>query len=180
MPGERRAVENRQIHDIAERLWLASKLKVLSPRRTFSMNDAVDVALFLTDKLFKSAGITVQRMLGPELPDVDAGMGQIEQALVNLLLNACEATGRGGIIAVTTTRSDGGRTVELVIADTGVGMPEEVLERAFEPFYSTKGRLGIGLTAAQEMVSGCGGDIRLESTMGQGTKAIMRIRAAAG
>ena len=178
MPGESEVTGTRrsQTSDIAERLWLAAELKVLAPRRTFSMNDAVDVALFLTDRLFKGAGVEIQRKLNPEIPEVDAHMGQVEQALVNILLNACEATERGGVVTVTTdhTRDKG---VELRIADTGCGIAPDELDKVFEVFYSTRGRLGVGLSTARELVSGFGGNIRIESSVGKGTSVFVSFPA---
>ena len=180
MPGESETTGTRQSQtsDIAERLWLAAELKVLAPRRTFSMNDAVDVALFLTDKLFKGAGVKIHRELDPEIPEVDAHMGQVEQALVNILLNACEATERGGVVTVTTDHTEG-KAVEVRIADTGCGMPPDELDKVFEIFYSTRGRLGVGLSTARELVSGFGGDIRVGSSVGKGTNVSVNLPAAA-
>ena len=178
MPGQPELAEirERQARDIAERLWLASKLKVLSPRRAFNMNDAVDVALFLTDKVFRTAGVALTRKLDPDTPEVDAQMGQIEQALISVLLNACEAAGGGGEVTVTTGSPADGGQVEVLIEDTGEGIPPEALKRVFEPFFSTRGRLGMGLSTAREMVLGFGGDIRIESTVGKGTKVLMVLQ----
>ena len=177
MAGQPDIAETRekQARDIAERLWLASQLKVLSPRRTFNMNDALDVALFLTDRVFRGMGVQVRRKLNPDMPEVDAQMGQVEQALVSVLLNACEATGCGGVVTVTTDQTAEGRATEVRIEDTGPGIPADVLERVFEPFFSTWDRLGVGLTTARELVTGFGGDIRIESVVGEGTKVFMTL-----
>ncbi|HUW56958.1 MAG TPA: ATP-binding protein [Planctomycetota bacterium] len=181
MPGELDTAEirQRQARDIAERLWLASKLKVLSPRGTFNVNDAVDVALFLTERLFRTAGIKLHTRLDPTIPAVDAHMGKVEQTLVNVLVNACEATRHGGVVTVTTEYLQRERRVAVCIADTGEGIPAEVLDRVFEPFYSTRGRLGVGLSAARDLLSGLGGDIGIESTVGEGTKVTLGLPAAA-
>jgi len=172
-------VGKRDVRDIAEWLWLAAELKVLSPRRAFNVNDAVDVALFLTDKLFKSAGIKVQRKLDPDIPEVDAQMGHIEQALINVLLNSWEATSSGGEVRVATGCVEQDKSVEIRIEDTGEGMPAEALEKVFEPFYGTRGRLGLGLTTARELVSGFGGDMSIESDFGKGTKVRLKLPAVA-
>lgn len=170
-------IRQKQARDIAERLWLASELKVLSPRRTFSMNDAVDVALFLTDRVYRALGVKVDRKLNPDIPEVDAQMGQIEQALVSILLNACEATGSGGVVTVTTGRSAHEHAVEVRIEDTGEGIPSDVLARVFEPFYSTWDRLGVGLPTARELVSRHKGEISIDSTVGEGTKVLVTLPA---
>jgi len=180
MPGQPEVAETREKLglDLAERLFLASKLKVLSPRRTFSMNDAADVALFLTERLFRGAGIRVRMDPDTEIPDVDADMGQVEQALVNVLVNACEATASGGTVAVATRYVSATDVVEVVVEDTGEGIPEEALERVFEPFYSTRGHIGVGLSTARELVTRFGGEVRLESAEGSGTRVFLRLPAA--
>jgi signal transduction histidine kinase len=179
MPGELDMGQTAQAlaYDIAERLWLASKLKVLSPKRAFSMNDAVDVSLFLTDKLFKGAGVTVRASLSHGLAEVDAHMGHVEQALVNVLVNACEASTRGGAVEVATRYVSADRSIEVEIKDTGVGIPADAIERVFEPFFSTKGRMGMGLSAARELMTKSGGEIRIESNVGGGTKVLLRLPA---
>ncbi|HUU43871.1 MAG TPA: ATP-binding protein [Planctomycetota bacterium] len=182
MPGQPDLAEIRQkqARDIAERLWLASQMKVLSPRRSFSIADAVDVAIFLTERVFRSAGVRLEKTLAHDTPQVDADMGQVEQALVSVLLNACEASGRGGRVTVTTGCPANRRTVTVVVADEGAGMPPEVLKRVFEPFFSTWGRLGIGLSAAKEMLTSSGGDLDMESTVGEGTEVTFELPAVTG
>jgi len=181
MPGNSDLAEirQRQARDIAERLWLASRSKVLSPRRTFSINDAVDVALFLTDRAFKDAGVRLTRTIRPRLPEVDASMGEVEQALVSVLLNACEAAGPGGGISVATDLALDGEAVEVRVVDTGRGMSPEVLKRVYEPFFSTWGHLRVGLTTARELLERSGGAIRIDSVAGEGTSVLVRLPAAA-
>jgi len=180
MPGrpDTAEIRQKQARDISERLWLASQLKALSPHRAFSVNDAVDAALFLTQKLFKTAGVRVRTELESEMPEVDAPMGHVEQALVNVLVNACEATSSGEVVTVGTELLRKDLSVLVRIRDTGEGMSAESIERAFEPFYSTKGRLGLGLSAARELLLGLGGDMEIESTAGEGTKVTLKLPAA--
>ena len=171
-------IRQKQARDISERLWLASQLKVFSPHRAFHVNDAVDAALFLTEKMFRTAGVKVRTELSPRMPEVDAQMGHVEQALVNVLVNACEATSSGGVVTVGTEFRQKDLSVLVRIDDTGEGMSAESLERAFEPFYSTKGRLGLGLSAGREVLSGLGGDIAIKSTVGEGTRITVKLPAA--
>jgi signal transduction histidine kinase len=167
------------VQDIAERLWLAANLKVLSPKTVFSMNDAVDAALFLTDKMFKQAGVAVRRQLNPKMPHVDAAMGYVEQALVNVLVNACEAMTRGGVVSVETHYAPAANALQVRVKDTGAGIPAEEMEKVFDPFYGTKGHMGLGLTAARDLVRQCGGDIRIESRSGAGTTVFLIFPARA-
>ena len=96
---------------------------------------------------------------------VSLDRNQMEQVLVNVLQNAMEAIGEDGQIALRLGRDeDRGGRLFLAIGDTGPGLPEEVLPRLFEPFFSTKrnGR-GLGLTLIQEILTQHGFDFSLEN-----------------
>jgi PAS domain S-box-containing protein len=165
---------------------------------TFSRQRAAVVAsvdlnamiVTITDMLTRILGpdVTVTRELAEELPPVTADPAQLEQVLVNLLVNARDAMPGGGTVRiateVTTTpepAEDRGTTsqpaaqerwVRLTVADTGIGMSDEVLEQLFDPFFTTKpeGRgTGLGLPIAYGAVTAAGGRIDVDSTPGQGT-----------
>jgi len=120
----------------------------------------------------------VQMNLAPDLPVVWANSSQLRQIVMNLAMNASEALGdEAGTITVTTARageSDRGLAqdepyVRLEVSDTGPGMTEEVRNKVFDPFFSTKsiGR-GLGLAAVQGIARGIGGEVRVRSAPGQG------------
>jgi signal transduction histidine kinase len=118
---------------------------------------------------------------------------QLQVTLINLVVNARDAMGGAGTVTITTSNMDkveGGwlrwlgrrRTsawVGLTVADTGAGMSEEVIDRALEPFFTTKGEQGTGLGLAQVygFMSQLGGDIRIESEPGKGTRIHLYFRA---
>jgi PAS domain S-box-containing protein len=93
----------------------------------------------------------------------------LTEVMTNLILNALDAMPDGGTLAITTRDNRDG--VVLTVADTGVGMPEAVRRRIFEPFFSTKGEKGsgLGLSMAYSIVQRHGGDIRVDSEPGRGT-----------
>lgn len=103
--------------------------------------------------------------------DVNISTSSLEQALLNLVLNARDAMPRGGTISVRLQDDLERAQVELSVTDTGIGMSEEVLTRAFDPFFTTKGELGTGLGLA--MVRGAmnkiGGSVELVSRPDVGT-----------
>ena len=120
-----------------------------------------------------------------ETPDLHAGLrpevlGQIVSALLH---NAAEAVpeGRAGHVEVTARPTEDGR-IQLDVTDDGAGMSPEVLRRAFEPFFSTRGEgkgSGLGLPVARALVESLGGELRLESRPGLGTTATLVLPEAA-
>jgi signal transduction histidine kinase len=105
--------------------------------------------------------------------------GVLYQVLLNLLVNAVQAIpGERSDGRVTVTAAPHGGRVRIEVRDNGTGMPEDVLRRAFDPFFSTKapGRgTGLGLAISRGLVASAGGDLRLESTPGQGTRAVIEL-----
>lgn len=105
------------------------------------------------------------------LPAITADANQITQILMNLLLNAADATPEGGQITVSARAVQAGSRVEIVISDTGHGIPPDVLPHVFDPFFTTKRTkgTGLGLSITQTYVRSHRGDIQIESTPGKGT-----------
>ncbi len=105
---------------------------------------------------------------------VYADPGQVRQILLNLLRNAEEAMPDGGEIRVILSGDEG--HVALEVADTGPGVPPEVLPSVFERFFTTKeGGLGLGLAVCRQMAEAHNGTIRIESTPGRGTRVVVRL-----
>ena len=102
----------------------------------------------------------------------------LTEAITNLVLNAMDAMPEGGTLTMST--KDAGETVAVSVSDTGVGMPEHVRRRVFEPFFSTKGESGsgLGLSMAYSIIRRHGGDIRVESELGRGTTFTLVVPAA--
>jgi len=141
--------------------------------------------------------VRIELELPPDLPAVLADPDQLQQLLLNLLLNAVDASPPGAVIRVTTgsgpqlpgeeravvVRGKADRPcLEVHLLDSGKGMSAEELERAFEPFFSTKGGgkgTGLGLSIVEEIVRGHRGEIEIRSVPGRGTEAILRLPLAA-
>jgi PAS domain S-box-containing protein len=126
--------------------------------------------------------IRIEVRVPDEPVPVCADRGRIDQLLMNLALNARDAMPAGGTLSISVTRRPpaGGppavRDVELVVADTGVGMIDEVSARVFEPFYTTKEAgqgVGLGLAAVHGIVQDAGGQISLTSRLGEGTTVVV-------
>jgi two-component system, cell cycle sensor histidine kinase and response regulator CckA len=107
---------------------------------------------------------------------VEADRGQLEQALVNLVVNARDAMPNGGIVTIETRQSagaDADTQIALIVRDTGVGIDQATQERLFEPFFTTKSPgqgTGLGLAMVYGIVQQAGGSIRVLSAPGQGAE----------
>ena len=133
-----------------------------------SLNDVVHETRELLRPEIENRGIAIEESLSGKLPLAPIDPGQIKQVLVNLCKNAIQAMTRGGVLTLCTEARDDG--VCLVVKDTGGGIPQEMLNRIFEPFYTTKKKgTGLGLMIVQRIVRDHGGRIQLESNVGQGT-----------
>ena len=123
-------------------------------------------------------GITVESKLEPGLPQVLADPEAIRRALANLIDNAAEAM-QGSllrVLGVESSLSEDGASVEIVVSDTGHGLTDEIRERLFLPFYSTKQRgTGLGLSIAAKIVQEHGGSLRAEANSPKGARFILRL-----
>ncbi|MES2291458.1 MAG: PAS domain-containing protein [Pseudomonadota bacterium] len=168
-------------------------------RRQPLQSGAVDLATLvgdMADLLASTSGpqIKVETAIAQGLPPVMADANQLEMALLNLCVNARDAMPDGGVITIAarTGPCDGdtpaasvdpaGGTVCLSVADTGIGMDAETVQRAVEPFYSTKGigkGTGLGLSMVHGLVSQLGGVLDIDSTPGQGTTITLSLPVSA-
>jgi PAS domain S-box-containing protein len=153
--------------------------------------DVRDVVQQMANLLQSSLGpsIRVETNFPPELPKVIADANQLELALLNLAINGRDAMPNGGTITIRATRpADApGLTAEdyicVSVTDTGVGMDEDTLQRAMEPFFTTKGvgkGTGLGLPMVHGMAQQSGGTLLLKSKRGRGTSAELYLPVAQG
>ncbi|HUR46206.1 MAG TPA: ATP-binding protein [Candidatus Saccharimonadales bacterium] len=133
-----------------------------------NLNEVVRETVDLLRPEIENRGITIDEKLQRQLPAAPIDAGQIKQVLVNLIKNAIQAMTKGGILTLQTEATPDG--VWLAVADTGGGIPEEQINRIFEPFYTTKKKgTGLGLMIVQRIVREHAGRIELESRVNQGT-----------
>ncbi|MGH7629925.1 MAG: ATP-binding protein [Gemmatimonadales bacterium] len=140
---------------------------------------ACDVNAVAREMAGGAAGRAEVRLeLATELPAVLADPLVVRRVLENLIQNAAESIdGRpGGRVTVTTARASEGGRVQVVVADTGRGMSQAELDRAFEGFYTTKpGGTGLGLTIVRRLVQDVGGSLRVETEPGVGSRFIVEL-----
>jgi signal transduction histidine kinase len=132
------------------------------------------VEALVAQEAFK--GIELVLDLADDLPDIFMDPVQIGQVVLNILLNATHAVIPPGRIGVTTRAAD--NFAELIITDTGKGIPEEHLQRIFDPFFTTKDKTkgtGLGLAVSYGIIKKHGGDIRVSSMVNEGSTFIVRL-----
>ena len=145
----------------------------------------LDDALILLERELSKYRIALDRQLG-EVPPVLVNGNQIQQVLLNLLINARQAMPDGGRIIIRSQMDEASGMVELMIRDTGCGIPAEKLRRIFDRFYSTKqgpdesgkGGTGLGLSMCRDIIESHQGRIRVESTVGKGTAFTLKLPVA--
>ena len=122
-------------------------------------------------------GKLLQNEVPPDLPHIRADANQLSQVLMNLLLNAAEATPEGGNITVAATKLTYVDMIEVRVTDTGCGIPPDILAHVFEPFFTTKrGRgTGLGLSICQAYVRSHNGEIRADSVVDHGTTVTLTL-----
>ncbi len=159
----------RRASELTRQLLTFARRQVVQPT-IVDLNDLIEgVNGFLRGAIREDVVVTTE--LGARLPRVKADPQQLEQVLMNLVLNARDAMPDGGMLTIST-RALGPGEVALAVADTGVGMSDQVLSRLFEPFFTTKdvGKgTGLGLATAYGIVEDCGGRISVESSLGEGS-----------
>jgi signal transduction histidine kinase/CheY-like chemotaxis protein len=156
-----------------------ARKQMLQPR-------SIDLATFLPEinrLLSRTLGphIAMRVRVAPVLPRVYVDPGQLQTALLNLVINAAHAMPRNGTLTLEAREGSesGQRRAVIAITDTGVGMNEATKAQAFEPFFTTKGAdgSGLGLSMVQGFAEQSGGEVRIESALGIGTKVELRLPA---
>jgi signal transduction histidine kinase len=122
-------------------------------------------------------GKQLENTVPRDLPHIRADANQLSQVLMNLLLNAAEATPEGGRISITASKLTFVDMLEIRVSDTGCGIPPDILAHVFEPFFTTKrGRgTGLGLSISQAYVRSHNGEIRVDSVINHGTTVTLML-----
>jgi signal transduction histidine kinase len=189
LPADDRAGEDlRAIIGQIDRIsrTIGSLLDTVRPRRPelrpTRLADVLPPLLPLLEHAARQRGVTLEAEV-TGAPALLADTGQLQQVLINLVVNALEATPPGGRVTVQATRRTHGTAdgVAIAVADTGSGIAPEHVARLFEPFFTTKPRgqgTGLGLAICREIVRGHGGEITVETALQSGTTITAWIPAA--
>jgi two-component system NtrC family sensor kinase len=166
-----------RVRTIVKGLLEFSRQTKLTPEPT-QVNHLIGSTISLVENQALVKGVSIKFNPGENLPMVVLDRGQFQSVLLNMIINALDATEPGDTITLYTatgfSASDSGRKgVEITIADTGSGIPPENLDKLFDPFFTTKevGKgTGLGLSVSLGIVQRHGGTIRVQSEVGKGTR----------
>ena len=175
------------------RTLLAFARKQLTAPRVVDLN----ILIWDMERLLRQLigpGIILNLRPAPELEQVKADPGQLEQVIVNLIVNARDAMPNGGVLTIATTNVTLNKIslhshtscatdeyIRLAISDTGIGMDEATQEHLFEPFFTTKAQghgTGLGLSICKSIITQYGGDIDISSELGNGTSVSIYLPRA--
>jgi len=162
--------------DMVKNLLVFSKQSKLEIRDE-DINQIIDNALKLIDNKIRLQNIQIKTELNRNIPLLKCDKQQIQQSLIALLINACEAMGENGEIVIKTSQFDH-QYILIVLADTGSGIREENLHNIFDPFYSTKEsskNTGLGLFVVYGIIKEHGGTIEVKSKLGEGTEFLIKM-----
>lgn len=141
-----------------------------------SLPGAVERALELAGPCLEKGRIGLVREFEPSLPEVHADPAKLTQIVLNLVLNACDATPEGGEIAISARRGESDVTLDVL--DSGPGVPSELREKVFNPFFTTKPvgeGTGLGLAVSRAAAREMGGDLALLPSAGAGAQFRLRL-----
>ncbi len=165
--------EVRGLADLTEEYLIGARLPNLKPE-TGSLNELVTELIGFLQPLADRYGVSVALDLDTSVPSFSFDRAMVRQAVRNLIKNGLEALPEGGTIEVSTRRE--GESVLITVADNGLGITQDAAARMFEPFFTTKpGGSGLGLSIAEEIARGHGGDMTWASQPGAGARFTMRL-----
>jgi len=139
-----------------------------------NVNEVLEDVLGLVVNQSIFHNIRIKKLLSPGIPTITADATQLKQVFLNIILNAAEAMGGKGDLTITTTQDR--KHVKIKIQDTGPGIPPEILDRIFTPFFTTKAKgTGLGLAISYGIVERHSGKIDVESKLDKGTSFIITL-----
>jgi two-component system NtrC family sensor kinase len=163
--------ESRRCGGIVKNLLTFARQTPINPQRN-DLNTIIERCLLLVGHQMDLQGIELQKKLDPQLPPLYCDAGQVQQALLVILMNAVEAMPHGGRLGIESAYDPARRLGRVVVSDEGPGISQEILSHIFEPFFTTKEEgkgTGLGLAIALGIVQQHGGNIDVSSTAQKGT-----------
>ena len=141
-------------------------------KEKININNLLDETTGFLENEAKYVNIRIEKQYAENIPVITSDLSQIQQVVLNMLNNAIDAIEHNGTVTVTTRYLEKTDEVEIAVADTGKGIPENELSKIFDPFFTTKevGKgTGLGLSISYSIIEKLGGKIRVQSKVGEGT-----------
>ncbi len=176
----------KRIHESADRILRFSRelLAYARPQQeephVLDVRQLIESSLEYCDHLITQRGVSVELDLSPELPSMLGVSAQLQQVLVNLITNACDAMPEGAGKLILRANEGERSSVEIRVIDNGSGISPDHVSRVFEPFFSTKGEghgTGLGLSIVRNIVELHNGQVALQSEIGHGTTFVLTFPA---
>ena len=148
-------------------------------RKDVDMNSFIEGIMMLMEKQLKEADIRLVTEFDGKIPTVKISPNQMRQVILNIVKNAIEAMPRGGTLTLSTRCDDG--ILKIAVQDTGLGMTDEVRQKIFDAFFTTKEQVrgvGLGLSVCYGIVQDHGGEIEVQSTPGKGSAFCITLPVA--
>jgi signal transduction histidine kinase len=162
-------------------LSYARRGKADAPRESVDLVELVQDVLVLVEKDLQCHRVRLQTQFDGH-PAATVNVGQLQQVLLNLIVNARQAMPNGGQLAVSVRMNAEAALAEIAIRDSGHGIPPDVLKRIFDPYFTTKtadsqgqGGTGLGLSLTRQVIEAHAGRIRVDSAVGQGTTFTLKL-----
>jgi two-component system, NtrC family, sensor kinase len=150
-------------------------------KKNYDLNAIITESVFLTKKQAQFNDVTLKTELSQDLPRAFIDKDQIQQTLINLILNAVEATASGGNVALSSQYNPSNKMIVVKVTDTGCGIPKENLDKIFDPFFTTReSGTGLGLSITHSIIEQHGGRIEVDSTPGKGTTFTILLPVKSG
>ncbi len=151
-----------QLHEFARPIDIS--------RKSIQIKGFLEDSLKLIERQTSEANISIKTDYDPELDEVFIDPDRINQVLLNLYLNAIESMDNGGSLTVRLVKDVKKNGIEIKISDTGTGITDDDLGHIFDPYFTTKASgTGLGLAIVHNIIEAHGGEIKIESRLGQGT-----------
>ncbi len=175
--------DDKRAGDVINRLRALMK-KGEAKLQPLDLNDLANEVLELAHSELIERNVAVETRLTPGLPDIRGDRVQLQQVLLNLVMNACEAMADNNVadsgIEVSTARDGNGR-LRLTVADRGPGIPPDLIDRVFKPFMTTKSQgLGLGLSICHSIVSAHGGRLWVANNADRGASFFVSLPINSG
>ena len=167
--------ETERLNRVVEDFLRMARPQAVEMKRCSLREELDPIATLLSNDAHERGVSLVLHYDGPKAQALVKGDGEkLRQAFLNIIINALQATPRGGAVTITTRQSDSCH--EILFNDNGPGIAAEALPRIFEPFFTTKtDGTGLGLAITKKIIEGHGGSLDIESLVGQGTSVVVRL-----